>query len=337
MSASSSTAGSSPTKRKALDEEFKAKMVSVLFSKSVKPEWSDMAFFCAKKNTVGQLLSLPVNVLDRILGDPALNLRDHLSLASVCRTLRACYYTALSSDHTQPDSPLWTGLLALRPLPHEGAPGVCTECADAEARAVGKIWTRGVRVDPLEMEVVGKEADAVSTGKKGKRTRGVETGWEGKAIRSYGWEKATLVVLSTKITRTEAQKAYKVNAKQLDMLKCEIKNNWRGGAPIRLYSEAAVESLALRLHGGVAGHKALIAKRTATAKKAADTRAKNGTTGRGGRKKKNPTLTDAQLAALLQLAGGAFPYGANGLDGGAWDEFHYGYDGWEYDGEPECG
>lgn len=46
----------------------------------------------------------------------------------------------------------------------------------------------------------------------------------------------------------------------LKYLKCVVKRNpyaLVSGAPMNLFVEVAVESLALRLHGGVTGHNAL--------------------------------------------------------------------------------
>ncbi|GAA5943622.1 hypothetical protein JCM10213_008926 [Rhodosporidiobolus nylandii] len=282
--ASSSSSGSSPAKRQSLSEEFSTKLVKVH--------------------------------LDLILSEPSLNLRDHLSLACVCRSLRACYYTPLPASNQQPESVLWEGLIALRPCPIEGKPGAMMPCTDAQARAVRKIWSKGVLVDAQEMEVVGKEADFVGAS-SGKRGRGMATGWEGRAIVSYQWERATLLVSSAKLAKTDVKKQYKLSDRDLGMLKCVVKTNpYRpSGAPMRLYNEAAVESLALRLHGGVTGHAALVAKRLSQAAKAADTRAKNGTKAGGSRRKGKVALSFEQQLALAALAS------LHGLGSGEYDEY----------------
>ncbi|GAA5982678.1 hypothetical protein JCM11641_002333 [Rhodosporidiobolus odoratus] len=313
---SSSTPSSSPSKRRPLSEEFKTTTVQVARATEDKPEWYNMG----KRSKGTRFLGLPARVLDIILSDSALNLRDHLSLACVCRTLRACYYTALSpSSSSQPTSSLWAGLIALRPSPIDGKDGKQGEATAGEKRAVRKIWSGGVRNDPLTMEVVGKQPEAVSK-KGGKREIQEMTGWEGRAIISYEWERATLLVHSAKMTKTDVKKHYKLTDKELSMLKCVVKPNpyaRRSGAPMRLYTEAAVESLALRLHGGVYGHRYFLARRAASASKAAETRARNGTKPGGNqqRTKKQNGMTYEQLllaAELDELYGGELGY----YDGG---------------------
>ncbi|GAA5917014.1 hypothetical protein JCM6882_001304 [Rhodosporidiobolus microsporus] len=276
------SASSSPSKkqRPSLSDEFKTVSVRTAHPTAAKPEWEELSAKEEEEDYEHRLFSLPGNVLDQILSDPSLNLRDHLSLAATCRTLRACYYTRLPSDHSQPDSPLWNGLMALRCTPQNGqrkaANGACTA---QEAATVDKIWT-GRKVDPLEMEVVGRMPDSVQLPGSKKRQLGPFNGWEGKAVRSYGWERAILVVHAAKLTKTDSKNIYKISDKELDMLSRVVKRNPRAPktGSIYLFTEAAVESLALRLHGGERGHQEHLAVRAARNKRAADTRARNAST-----------------------------------------------------------
>ncbi|BGP52217.1 hypothetical protein JCM10450v2_008188 [Rhodotorula kratochvilovae] len=311
---SSSSAGSpSPRKRQALADEFRTVTVNMAYSTLLKPNWYDIPHW--GRITESYFLGPPVAVLDRIFSDPTLSLRDHLALAATCRTLRACYWTApppRSSPDEPPASALWAGLIALRPVPLNGADVPAQPCGERERRAVLRIFSGGARVDAETFEVIGKadERGVGGSGSDEKKRAAPGGGWEGMAIRSYEWERAILLVQTSKITKTDAKKHYKLTDKDLKYLKAVVKRNPhapRSGAPTNLFVESAVESLALRLHGGVEGHKALLAKRAASAAKAAATRAANGTKSgrpRGGRSGKKGKLSALEREILALAEGG---------------------------------
>ncbi|GAA5863746.1 hypothetical protein JCM8547_006052 [Rhodosporidiobolus lusitaniae] len=299
--------------------------MNVLCSKETKPAWAEIVL--PARRGASYLLASPARPRqDPLRPDPTL--RDHLSLASVSRTLRACYYTPLvPPSYAQPSSTLWSGLTNLRPHTVAGQPATTTEKGKekvAEVRAVNRIWTNGVRVDPLEMEVIGREEqEAVENGGKGKKRayKEEETGWEGRVIVSYEMERAALLISTTRLTKTDAKKHYKLTDKELDLLRCIVKPNpfaRKIGAPMRLYNEAAVESLAWRLHHDEKGHKAFLAKRLASSEKAADTRVKNGSSSKKKKKDKDPLDAYAELLAMGFYGGGAAG-GSGGYDGhGEW-------------------
>ncbi|EGU11728.1 Proteophosphoglycan ppg4 [Rhodotorula toruloides ATCC 204091] len=240
-----------------LASEFKTVAVQIRRVEIDKPAWRDMPAGGGVRGAgvaSGRgLLGLPAKALDRILSDPTLNLRDHLSLACVSRALRACYYTPHAptlAPFVCPPSALWAGLCALRPSPEYNAARrlvpESTAVTDEQRQAVGRIWTNGVWVDARRMQV-----------------------------------------MKTWIPKTDTKKLYKLTDTDLKCLKAQIKRNpyaRKTGAPMQLFNEAAVESLALRVHGGVRAHQALLDKRAASAAKAAATRQRNGTS--SGRSKK---------------------------------------------------
>lgn len=59
-----------------------------------------------------------------------------------------------------------------------------------------------------------------------------------------------------RVTKTEAKSIYKINDKQLYTVTHEERRNphHKHGAPMQLFNEAAVESVALKLHGGAFAH-----------------------------------------------------------------------------------
>ncbi|GAA5909554.1 hypothetical protein JCM8208_007181 [Rhodotorula glutinis] len=267
-----------PPPRRLLGDEVGLELDQVVPAQRAKPEWHDLLPRRATRRTA--FLSAPSAALDRILSHPILNLRDHLALAATCRTLRACYWTppGTSTPDHPPASSLWAALIALRRGPVGGKDAPAKICSSGERRAVMRIFSRGVRVDVGTFEVVGAVDRAVD-GTNGRR-RTAPSAWEGEAIRSAEWEQAIHLVHTETITRTKAKAAYKLTDVDLYYLKHIVENiphSRRTGAPSVLYVEAAVESLALRLHGGVSGHGALLAKRAASAAKAAATRLANRT------------------------------------------------------------
>ncbi|GJN94767.1 hypothetical protein Rhopal_007859-T1 [Rhodotorula paludigena] len=361
---------SSSSKRQALSDDFREVTHNIARSTLAKPAWSDIPDW--RQSGASYVLDAPASALDRILSDPILTLRDHLALAATCRTLRACYMlsasaTAESSADDLPSSPLWKGLLALRPNSKGGQDGETAPASEAEKRAVRKLWSNAVlNGDPDEIEFVGgfggagvEGVDPTGVGGLGSKKRKRDDGWEGKVIRSYEWERAILLTQSEMITKTDAKKHYKLTDRDLKYLKCVVKRNpyaLVSGAPMNLFVEVAVESLALRLHGGVTGHNALLAKRAASAAKAAATRAANkasrsssstkaakepkNKTGQPKTKKKKPKLGGHEAVAA-QLAGlspeDVLLFMEYEDEGCGWDQGYTDghYDEW--DGEPGCG
>ncbi|KAL7337112.1 hypothetical protein BJY59DRAFT_705043 [Rhodotorula toruloides] len=259
------------------------------------------------------LLGLPAKALDRIFSDPTLNLRDHLSLACVSRALRACYYTPHSptlAPFVCPPSALWAGLCALRPSPEYNAGRrlvpESTAVTDEQRQAVGRIWTNGVWVDARRMQVIKTVRVAGAGGKKGGKKRKAEEMEQEyvQAVRSFEWERAIKLVHALWIPKTDTKKLYKLTDTDLKSLKAQIKRNpyaRKTGAPMQLFNEAAVESLALRVHGGVRAHQALLDKRAASAAKAAATHQRNGTTS-GRSSKKASTSTGPEKPDLASMS-----------------------------------
>ncbi|BGP03993.1 hypothetical protein RTBOTA2_006913 [Rhodotorula toruloides] len=286
-----------------LASEFKTVAVQIRRVEIDKPAWRDMPAGGGVRGAgvaSGRgLLGLPAKALDRILSDPTLNLRDHLSLACVSRALRACYYTPHAptlAPFVCPPSALWAGLCALRPSPEYNAARrlvpESTAVTDEQRQAVGRIWTNGVWVDARRMQVMktvrvgGAGGGAGRKGGKKRKAEEMEQEYV-QAVRSYEWERAIKLVHALWIPKTDTKKLYKLTDTDLKCLKAQIKRNpyaRKTGAPMQLFNEAAVESLALRVHGGVRAHQALLDKRAASAAKAAATRQRNGTS--SGRSKK---------------------------------------------------
>ncbi|GAA5853255.1 hypothetical protein JCM9279_006276 [Rhodotorula babjevae] len=266
-----------PPRRAHLGDDFGDDAAQAVPASVAKPKWHDIRYFRTSSKTY--LLNAPAAALDRIFSHPAFTLRDHLALAATCRALRACYWTApgTSTPDDPPSSPLWAGLIALRRGPAGGEDGEPKICSSRERRAVMGIYSRGVRVDAESFEVIGAAQDR-AVGGSNWRKRSAVGAWEGSVIRSAEWSRAILLVQSTKITRTNAKAHYKLTDVDLSCLKHIVEPNTharRTAAPVNFFVEAAVESLAIRKHGGVRAHEALLVKRAASAAKAAATRLAN--------------------------------------------------------------
>ncbi|GAA5917453.1 uncharacterized protein JCM6883_004816, partial [Sporobolomyces salmoneus] len=119
-----------------------------LRAKKHKPEWKDLPY-SNDFSIESQFLHFPASVLDQILSDVSLNLRDHLSLAASCRSLRACYYSPSYSS-------LWRALVALRPPVEQGRLNVkkSTSSSRENERLVRRIWSNGLKVDTEQMQVI---------------------------------------------------------------------------------------------------------------------------------------------------------------------------------------
>ncbi|GAA6059234.1 hypothetical protein JCM10212_006627 [Sporobolomyces blumeae] len=254
-----------------------------------KPAWQDITEAEQLEGGSCRLFDLPGELLDMILGDDALNLRDHLALAATCRLLRSCYYTPVEwlDSNECPHSMLWSGLLALRSMPHFGrrmSPNLSRE----ERNAVARIWTSR-RIEPADMVVLFQQYDDEDEDYERCKKRGKKRKSQAKAktkrqdvsvIRSEEWNCAIKDVSSERIPKTDAKELYKLNDDQLiSYLKAVVKRNphCRMGPSMNLFLESAIESLALRLHGGPLGHKKHVKKCDARATKAAATRERNGT------------------------------------------------------------
>ncbi|BGP13059.1 hypothetical protein JCM10213_000937 [Rhodosporidiobolus nylandii] len=177
------------------------------------------------------LFDLPAEIINQILADPGLHLRDHLSLAATS---------------------VWRVLGSNRAFVGKGwggSPGKAAVPSEADEKLLNHLWSREDRVAP----------DKVKTN-----------------VRAEEWEAAIDAVHSQRITKSTAKSQYKLNDSQLGKLYYQEKRNphCRSGAPMQLYLEAAVESLAFEEHGGAAGHEELVKKREASAAKSADTRRK---------------------------------------------------------------
>ncbi|GAA5953638.1 hypothetical protein JCM3765_006923 [Sporobolomyces pararoseus] len=251
-------------------------------AKKDKPEWKDLPY-SNDFSLDSEFLDLPPSVLDRILGNAVLNLRDHLALAATCRSLRACYYTPTTTLY----SSLWGALVALRP-PIEQGRLITRKLASKEIEeTIHKIWSNSLKVDPESMQVILRDENsnveeeggggvAAAPAKKQKKKEG--------AIRSKEWENAIDLVHTIRISKTEAKKIYKLNESELSKYLSSFAVDSKGAATRLLYLESAVESLALRLHGGVEGHARHVARAIEIARKKKSTRELNsGLQQRGGR------------------------------------------------------
>ncbi|GAA5993025.1 hypothetical protein JCM5350_004904 [Sporobolomyces pararoseus] len=234
-----------------------------------------------------KLLELPGELLDIILGDQGINLRDHLALAATCRSLRSCYYTPceedfeISSDSRR--STLWSGLIKLRPSPHHEIVYFPPPTVE-EQFSVEHVWTNSKVEDVDEMQVLNPDGEGpVYTGKRKRATVDDDDDEydedEDVVIRSKEWNEAIEYVHTWRLTKTQAKATYK--------LKDNEQRNPHGGAsaPMNLFLEASVQSLAFRLHGGAHKHQELIEKRNTSAVRAKATRQKNGTSTGGGRRR----------------------------------------------------
>ncbi|GAA5905588.1 uncharacterized protein JCM6883_005379 [Sporobolomyces salmoneus] len=279
-----------------------------------------------------KLLDMPGELLDLILGEESLNLRDHLALAATCRSLRACYYTPSSSSNSDPNassnsrhSLLWSSLLKLRPMPRQARRYLDYDPSmEEEVFAVEHIWTNA-EIDPSdenqvkEMQVVRvlpKDWELTKAGKarKNKRKRGEEDDKEGDlGIKSKEWNEALENVNYYRMTKMQAQSVYKLKSDELETYLyafCKPNPYGKHNAPhMQCFLEASVESLAFRLHGGPFGHDQLIEKREAATAKAKATREKNGTT--------------YEAVAKRQRTGSSGSSGSSGGGGRSYN--HYGW------------
>lgn len=176
-----------------------------------------------------------------ILGNPVLNLRDHIALAATCRSLRSCYYTdAAGKGPDSCHSVLWKGLIALRPSPKSARNGhddsvsnLVEKVTAVHERAVSQIWTNPERVLAKKMKVLWRPNESGDCrGKTGKISTGRQ--WnKGSAIRSREWNRAIKLIETEKITKSTALSVYKLNQAQLDRVGClAVKNpHYKHAAP----------------------------------------------------------------------------------------------------------
>ncbi|BGP35887.1 hypothetical protein JCM10296v2_007739 [Rhodotorula toruloides] len=117
-----------------------------------------------------------------------------------------------------------------------------------------------------------------------------------QVVRSFEWERAIKLVHAL-IPKTDTKNLYKLTETDLKCLKAQIKRNpyaRKTGAPMQLFNEAAVESLALRVLGA-------LDKRAASAASAASARQRNGTTS-GRSSKKASTSTGPEKPDLASMS-----------------------------------
>ncbi|GAA6060641.1 hypothetical protein JCM10212_006392 [Sporobolomyces blumeae] len=246
---------------------------------------------------------MPVMSFDRLLAEPALNLRDHLALAATCRKLRACYHSGLDGTGQYPlHSPVWAGLMSIRPDP-ENCVTRLVDPALEEVRAVYSMGTNGSKVDLDEMlfvagvEEQGGGGEVTGEGSSAKE-RKCDEGIRGWVVRSPEWEEAIKLVHCSRMSKTDAMSIYKLTETELgsasecrvstladslrslspDGLESYLRVFLKGtpskpsGRVSTMYLEAAVESLAFRLHNGPDNHRLLLARRAVIAAKAKQTR-----------------------------------------------------------------
>jgi len=186
------------------------------------------------------LFNMPQEIGDKILGSPELNLRDHVALAATCKSLRAIYTDLI-----------WQHLITHRSLPTMGHVSRWPIKEKSPASVIYRMFSSTQPVDLSKMIIEPSDA----------HRRAIE-----------------LVNDGQRLTQTDAKIVYKVSVAELKALRCEKRRNRHNRrAPIELYLECAVEALAFRSHGGPAGHRQHILNLQAKAKKALETKKKNGT------------------------------------------------------------
>ncbi|KAI5481235.1 hypothetical protein MNV49_004855 [Pseudohyphozyma bogoriensis] len=235
------------------------------------PEWSDKPGEC-------YFFDCPSEILDQILSQPILSIRDHLSLAATCRALRASYYTPqdpLSDKH--PSSPLWTALLDLRPLPRRGLEQtrayrehipVKRDATSSRGRSY-RTAAQDRELDEKHESIISKICSGTKVG-----AEKMEILWrreDGRVfgVRSCQWELA-MDKTGYRIEEDEARFVYCLTGSQYHGPHPAFRSYYRDNnidctnmeyeIETTFFHEAAVEALALRLHGGPEGHKAFVAK-----------------------------------------------------------------------------
>ncbi|GJN87745.1 hypothetical protein Rhopal_000700-T1 [Rhodotorula paludigena] len=223
-----------------------------------------------KRKGAFKLFDLPGEIIDAVLGSPDLHIRDHLALAATCRALRSCYYRHPTPSGHSFSSPIWRALLAERPFRGEGNSAYYGNddyrpTSDGTRRIVQHLWSREDRVDPDEIVVL---TDYTTNHRSGRAVTSQIV------VRGIEWDEAINQVNTQRITKSTAKSAYKLNDGQLAQIPHVQKRNphYRGAAPMQLFNEARIESLAFRVHGGALEHATLLRKREATAAKIRQTR-----------------------------------------------------------------
>ncbi|GAA5881449.1 hypothetical protein JCM3774_005087 [Rhodotorula dairenensis] len=233
------------------------------------------------------LFSLPAEIIDTILYDPSLRLRDHLALAGTCRALRAVYYTPPPANDTYASfsSPVWVALTSERLRKGEARPATShtsygsydtgpSSGLDTQKNNLKHLWSD--RFDETKMVILGGKRTPEQRIWNQELSTYIIYPAEHKRlpIRSVEWDEAIAEVAKQRITKTTAKSRYKLSDADLRGLPFVTKRNphYRSAAPMRLYYEAAVEKLAYELHGGYQGHRQLLQKCADRAAKAKETR-----------------------------------------------------------------
>ncbi|GAA5927987.1 hypothetical protein JCM10213_000943 [Rhodosporidiobolus nylandii] len=206
------------------------------------------------------LFELPAEIIDQILADPVLDLRDHLSLAGTSRTLRSAYYTppppSFFETATPFSSPLWSALMSSRPFlpaapPHwslktygqrSSARSQVERIHTPHERLIRHLWGREDRVPPGVVKVM-----VVRTIRTGRTRNAVKD----EIVPAVGmeWEKAVVLMHERRLTAEEAAKRYKLSERQHTLRPCMIDrgDRLRSLVPRKpTYFEAAVAALAVR-------------------------------------------------------------------------------------------
>ncbi|KAM0746671.1 hypothetical protein T439DRAFT_329382 [Meredithblackwellia eburnea MCA 4105] len=222
------------------------------------------------------LLSLPGEVLDQILGQPILEISEHLALAATCKLVRTCYYTrdeplsSLDNGIGLPanESRLWEAILFLRCSPQlvwktndQTNVSLLPERNPAQDPSlIWKIWTNKDRVPLSEMIMTREWKERVSV-KLPDRFDSTQNSWGfyerdmKDALRSSEWETALKFVWNERLSHTNAEKIYKLHERELCLLPSYRRQAPSGrtlGQPwgSKLYRRFAIERLAHRLQGG---------------------------------------------------------------------------------------
>ncbi|KAK4056160.1 hypothetical protein OIO90_002891 [Microbotryomycetes sp. JL221] len=253
-------------------------------------EWCDFPDWRGKQHLVCLLLTLPGELIDAILGSEILNLRDHPALAATNRVFRSLDYTPIDPTETGrvTTSNLWSTLLVLRPPPNctRGNLVSSSRAAQEHKALVHHIWTSSgrTRVDdmvvlfPLNAPPLGRDID-VNTDKKGREQDVAIIPVAGEAVHSRQWKIAIeLVNNDSFLTEETAISNYRLSQNQLNDVVyglSDLNPYSHRVCKVRLYLEAAVESHALRCHGGYFDHSEHVHRRKQAADKARQTRRAN--------------------------------------------------------------
>ncbi|KDQ60826.1 hypothetical protein JAAARDRAFT_31810 [Jaapia argillacea MUCL 33604] len=217
-------------------------------------EWSDIPKWDTNKSV---LLDMPVEILDKIFGtESGLRLQDHLALSGVCRSIRKAYtekaWQVLMSHYTLS--------YTQRTLANHIFSDACIADSSPGSEHV-----------PVSLESPPPpQPETPTKSRQSKKAKKADLTYRDRVVE---------IVNEKTLTTTNAKSQYKLTEKELLTLPFTTRVNPhnRYGARMRLFKDARVYALAMRVHGGPVGHEAHLQKLAGRVAKAKATREKNGT------------------------------------------------------------